>query len=97
MIKSCSECKTPCCRVGPGPYVAKPFPEYYENSAIYKGYNTKCEWFDEETSKCTVWGTKKLPVECKIYVCTSREYSKEELQKIKRITDRLDLRGVNGL
>lgn len=94
MIKSCQECKTKCCKNGPGPYKPLPFNEWFDKAVTYNGYNTKCENFNEESGNCDVWSTPQLPLACIVYVCGMREYSKEELENIKHWEEQIDLRGM---
>ena len=86
LVSSCQECKTKCCSVGPGPH-KKVSPEVYlGNWGEYESYNTKCEAFVD--GKCANWGTDKLPLECRVYVCTSRKFSEAELETIAHLTGR---------
>lgn len=96
MIKSCDECKSKCCKTGPGPYEPVDKKEYLFNARGSKKYNIKCEHFDEETEKCEIWNTKKLPVVCRIYVCSNREYSAEELVQIDNVIKRVDNLGYKS-
>jgi len=89
MIKSCKECKTKCCKVGPGPYKTKPFDEFYSEAATHVGYNTVCENFDLDTELCRVWKTA-LPLECQVYVCHVKEYTDIDLKLIKMLSKSLD-------
>lgn len=61
------------------------FKEWYHEAQTYSRYNCMCEWFNPVTEKCMVFGTKNYPVECAIFVCHLREFSKEELENIRRI------------
>jgi hypothetical protein len=86
MIKSCADCKTRCCKTGPGPYTKLSAQDYLEVFGETEGYNTRCENLSN-SGKCRVWGTKDFPVECRIYVCQTRSYSAKEINAIKKITD----------
>jgi len=83
VIKSCQECKTKCCKTGPGPYRRVLKYKYLKNFESHKNYNVACASFDLKTEKCSLWGTHLLPLDCRVYVCHSREYSKQELFDIK--------------
>lgn len=87
MISSCSDCKTKCCRTGPGPYEAVPPLQYLEDFEHTENYNKVCDNFDLETERCLVWGTYLLPIQCRIYVCHLRTYAELELLEIKAIAD----------
>ena len=86
MIKSCKECKTPCCQCGPGPYKLMTPESYLESFGEVSAYNTKCMALDEK-GQCRLWGTKDLPTECRTYVCQTRRYSKKELEVIDAVDD----------
>jgi len=87
MIDSCSGCKSNCCKVGPGPY-KKVTPEIFlQNFGEFESYNTRCDGLSEENT-CTYWNTKKMPQECKEYVCSSRSFSTAELNEIANLTGR---------
>ena len=86
MIKSCTDCKTKCCKTGPGPYKIRKVDTYLDNFGTPENYNTKCEHFTR-SGKCRVWGTRDLPLECRTYVCTNRQYSKKEMDVIKQTDD----------
>jgi len=45
-------------------------------------YNTKCSKLTEDNC-CSVWGTMDLPMECRTYVCQTREFSKVEISALK--------------
>lgn len=83
MIKSCKECKTKCCKTGPGPYKKIPNYKYLKNFESHKNYNKACVNFDLDTEKCNLWGSYLLPLDCRVYVCHVREYSGKELQEIR--------------
>jgi len=86
MISSCQKCKTKCCRTGPGPVWKKmKVHKYLDNFSTPTVYNRVCENFQVKTGHCALWGTPKLPVECRVYVCTTRSYTKKELSDIRAI------------
>jgi len=86
MIDSCKDCKTKCCSVGPGPY-KRIHPEVFLlNYGENDNYNKKCMWFRNE--QCMVWGTDKMPLDCKIFVCSNRKFSEAELDNIRELTGR---------
>jgi len=87
MIDSCMDCKSNCCRVGPGPYEVIPVEQYLYNFERSNNYNKKCEHLDN--GLCRVWGTDKFPIDCAIYVCHVREFSPGELNAIKLMEDKL--------
>ena len=87
MIKSCKKCTTPCCVTGPGPYAYVSPEEYIENFSLIEGYNTRCSALTE-TGKCSLWGTKHLPQECRVYICQTRSFSKDELKVINNVFER---------
>jgi len=86
MIKSCKDCKTKCCKTGPGPYKTYKVETYLGRFETAEGYNTKCENL-MSNGNCKLWGTPRLPEECRIHVCTVRQFSKDELKKINQVTD----------
>lgn len=79
-----------CCKVGPGPWQAKPFDIFYHEAPTYKGYNTRCENWDPKSGNCSIWDSKDLPMECRIFVCQNRTYTKKELSKIKALTEKFE-------
>lgn len=83
MVKNCASCKTKCCKTGPGPYRSLPAKKYLERFGDAGAYNTKCE--NLKKGKCSVWKTPDFPVECFIYVCQTRTYTKDELKKIESV------------
>lgn len=85
MISSCNDCKTKCCKIGPGPYVVLRPSEFLEKFEMPENYNTVCKNFNLEQEKCRVWGTYRLPIECRLYVCHLRSYTENELDEIKAI------------
>jgi len=87
MIKSCEECNMPCCKTGPGPYASFSPEVYLENYATVESYNTKCIALSSD-HKCNLWGTPDLPMECRNYICQTRQYSKSELEIIADVNDR---------
>lgn len=88
-IKSCVDCQTNCCRIGPGPYEILPFQEYFERQGFHEksSYNTQCASLGEDL-KCQEWGTDRMPIGCQIMVCPVRDYSSEELQRIAEIKEK---------
>jgi len=87
MISTCKECTTPCCQAGPGPHKNLSPEDYLAIFATAESYNTKCIGLTAE-GKCNLWGTPDLPVECRNFVCQTRQYSKEELSKIDDVIER---------
>lgn len=87
LIKSCSDCKAICCKTGPGPYKILSPNEYLEGFGTFEAYNTRCAAIGEN-NECTLWGTDQLPLECRIHVCNSKEFSKKELQTIENVYER---------
>jgi len=87
MISSCKECEVPCCQTGPGPHKNITPEDYLENFGDIASYNTKCMALTAEGA-CNLWGTPDLPMACRVYVCQSKSYSKEELIKIDEVFDR---------
>lgn len=85
MISSCKDCKSKCCRTGPGPWKPVPAYDYLDSFGNPEAYNTKCENF--KGGKCSVWKTKDFPTECLTYVCQSRKFTKEELARINSVED----------
>jgi len=85
MITSCQDCKTKCCKTGPGPYKRVPQHQYLKNFESHKNYNVACEHFDLVTEKCEVWNTPRLPRDCAQYVCHVRSYSEKELKEISEL------------
>lgn len=83
MINSCVECKSKCCQTGTGPHKLVSPEEYLDNFGYASAYNMKCKHF--VNGKCNIWGTKHLPVDCRIYVCQTRLFNKNELEIIKNI------------
>lgn len=82
MIQSCQECKTKCCKVGPGPYDQIPVDQYLENFESFKNYNKVCIHFSIKTGLCGLWNSDLLPDDCRNYVCFVREFSEQELAAI---------------
>ena len=87
MITSCKDCEVPCCATGPGPHKNLAPEEYLENFGDVAAYNTKCIALTAEGS-CNLWGTADFPQACRVYVCQTRSYTKEELLKIDKVIDR---------
>ena len=85
MIDSCAECKTNCCKIGPGPYRIVSPREYVERFGDLPSYNTECAALDSKSERCTLWGTPEFPEECKTYICHVRSFSKSELSEIRRV------------
>lgn len=84
MISSCKECKTKCCRSGPGPYKSVDMRDWLLHTKRGSGrYNTKCQFFNEETELCNVW--EIAPNICKTYVCGVRTYTPKELEDIDKL------------
>lgn len=84
MIKSCADCTTKCCKAGPGPHKVVSAEDWLYRLAGSDKYNTVCENHDLETGFCKLWNTMALPLVCKTFVCSVREYSEEELKEIDR-------------
>lgn len=87
LVNSCFECKSVCCKHGPGPYRSLPPEDYLENFSTTEAYNTKCMALGDD-NKCTLWGTKDFPHVCRTHVCNQRIFTKEELKKIEEVDDR---------
>ena len=86
MISSCEECKTKCCKSGPGPFRDVSANDWlYQKQKGSKRYNTKCENFDLETEQCTVW--PNAPFVCRVFVCGVRLYSRAELRRIDKLLE----------
>ena len=86
MIDNCADCKSNCCRVGPGPYKIVDPELFLENHGCHEAYNTQCDGLVD--NKCKYWNTDKLPLECKTYVCSSKIFSDTELYNIAKLTGR---------
>lgn len=86
LVTSCKDCKTVCCKTGPGPHRKKTPEEYLENFGTVEAYNTKCMALGED-NLCTLWGTPDFPVECRTYICQSRYFSHEELKTINQVDE----------
>lgn len=89
MISSCADCKTKCCKTGPGPYKTLKVREYLENFCYPDSYNTRCEHLSK-SGKCKIWQTPEFPTECRTHVCQHRKYSKQELKDIDNTVDLSD-------
>ena len=89
LVSSCSDCKTKCCKFGPGPYKRLPPHEFLENYGSIDGYNTRCNKLTN-SGKCKLWGTPVLPIECRIFVCQNKKFTKKELKSISDIVDAND-------
>jgi len=88
MIDNCGDCKTKCCRAGPGPYKKMPPEMFLANYGEFENYNVQCEAFVDE--KCSLWGTPEMPLECRIFVCPTKTYTDLELNKIAKLTGRVE-------
>lgn len=86
MINNCKDCKTKCCSVGPGPYKRIDPEVFLLNEGEYNNYNKMCTHFIND--KCGLWGSPRMPLECRIYVCSSKSFSIDELTEIKNLTGR---------
>jgi len=86
MISSCSECKNPCCKTGPGPWTAIPAEDYLDGFGTVAVYNKKCVALTDEGT-CSYWKTPSLPVECRIHTCSLRTFSDDELSVIRNIQE----------
>jgi len=86
LVKSCVQCKSNCCKLGPGPYKTLKPEDYLENFADPQGWNTKCDGLTEDL-KCRYWGTPKLPVECRTFVCNNKLFSKKDLKLIDDVDE----------
>lgn len=89
MISSCAECKTPCCRSGPGPWKIVSKTDWLsQKQQGSKRYNTQCENLTVD-NKCKVWETE-LPVVCATHVCGVRTYTEAELKNIDNILEEFE-------
>jgi len=86
LIDNCVDCKTKCCSVGPGPHEAIDPGVFLLNYGENDNYNKKCSAFVDE--KCSLWDKPEMPLECMIYVCQNRSFSKSELKDIRKLTGR---------
>ena len=82
MIDNCGDCKTKCCRSGPGPYKKVSAHDWLHVLQGSEKYNSMCENLDQDKGICKEWNTGNVPIVCKTYVCGIRTYSKEELENI---------------
>lgn len=96
MIKSCAECTSKCCKTGPGPYKKLSPEEYLEVFGLSDAYNKACKHHNLKTGHCNVWGTPGLPIECRTYVCQTREYSDLELDTIDNIEEDYECEGCGS-
>jgi hypothetical protein len=80
---TCAECPANCCTFGTGERVLKVY-EFLEGYMTYDSINTRCENLTPKRT-CKLWGTTKLPVECRVHVCHNRSFSKEEVERIKSV------------
>lgn len=85
MIDSCSDCKTICCKHGPGPWKKLPPKEYLSNYGIADSYNTQCEKL--VNGGCSIWDKPEFPVECRAHICHVRKFSKKELKQIRTVAE----------
>lgn len=92
LYKSCKECKQKCCMTGPGPHKVLTPKKYLENFGTTDSYNTKCESLTK-AGNCKLWKTPKFPTACRTHICTSREFSKQEIDTINLIFDTTDTHG----
>jgi hypothetical protein len=90
MFKSCAECTNKCCKAGPGPYTKIPVKDWLYNNQGSDKYNKACEHFNLSTELCTVWGTLSHPWQCKVYMCSFKEYSALDLLKIDDIWQKVE-------
>jgi len=88
MISSCTDCKTSCCKFGPGPWKAIDSVKFLDDYNTPESYNTRCANLKED-GRCNVWGTTMLPSECRSFVCSVRKFSKAELKKIDQVNDEM--------
>ena len=86
MIDNCADCKTKCCRVGPGPYEKIDHEQFLLNYGENDNYNKMCRHFIDE--KCSLWDKGETPLDCRIFVCYNRSFSEAELDHIRSITGR---------
>lgn len=86
MITSCKECKTNCCKSGPGPHIPIPVETFLRNYATVWNYNKKCGLLTEE-GKCDFHDDIAQPLECKSLVCQVRSFSPKELEQIHTVTE----------
>lgn len=85
-ISSCTQCKTVCCKFGPGPYEVLE-PEDFTGSWCDSGnYNTKCSGL-ADSGGCKYWNMPNLPMECRTFICQIRLFSKEELESVEKVLD----------
>lgn len=89
MIKSCSDCTNVCCRTGAGPYKLLSPNDYLENFGTSESYNTQCAALDKN-NKCSIWGTKEFPTECRTHVCSNRSFTRKELLAMDRVDHERD-------
>jgi hypothetical protein len=90
MIDSCRACITKCCKAGPGPYRRVKVQDWLFNLQGSKKYNTFCEHFDLAKETCNAWGSGKLPLTCRVYICSKRTFSETELAEIDFLLGRYD-------
>jgi len=86
MISSCSDCKTVCCKFGPGPYRVLEPTAFLDEYGLPEAYNTKCSGLTDD-SKCSYWDTPKLPVECRWHICSVRTFSQKEFEEMDTIRE----------
>lgn len=83
--KTCAECPANCCIFGTGDRVLK-VKKFLEGYMTTDSVNSRCENLTPQKT-CRLWGTPKLPVECRVHVCHNRHFSEEEIAKIDSICD----------
>jgi len=86
MINNCKDCQVKCCSAGPGPYKTVDPEVWLLNFGEHNMYNKKCSEFIN--GKCNLWGSPRMPLECRVYVCSSRSFSIDELKEISNLTGR---------
>ena len=84
MITSCDECgENNCCKFGVGAHEVLAVDLFIKKYGTPRVYNTQCEGLED--GKCKYWGTDKLPMICKTWVCSVRTYTREEIKKINKL------------
>lgn len=81
--KTCAECPANCCTFGTGERVLK-VSKFLEGYMTTDSVNTCCENLTPQHT-CKLWGTPKLPVECRVHVCHNRSFSKDEVIRIDSV------------
>ena len=82
---TCKECPANCCHFGTGEYIL-PVKKFLAGYMTTDSFNTRCENLTSKNN-CKVWGTPKLPIECRVHVCHNRYFSKEEIARINEVED----------